>query len=264
MGKHAKLSASGFDRWGNCPGSIRECEGMPNIESEAASEGTKAHDKAERFVRGEMPAEEFHKLPEDMANAIKVYYDTIFDDRFGTKWPIKENETQLFLEHKFDLSEVYPGCFGTSDAVMWNPANKTLYVYDFKYGKGKWVDHRDNWQLKYYALGALLSLGFPAEWVEIVVVQPRCIVKKHEQGGNGVRRERVSAMELSLDFRDFMYEKAVATEDPKAPLVPGQYCYFCPAHTKCPAKVAERLEKAKDSFDEVPEDDDPFADDPFA
>ena len=40
---HARLSASGSAKWLNCPGSVALEEQFPNVSSEEAKEGTKAH-----------------------------------------------------------------------------------------------------------------------------------------------------------------------------------------------------------------------------
>lgn len=251
MGKHSKRSASAMERWEACAGSVKLCEGMPSIDSEAAKEGTFAHEKAEESLRGELPAQKFAELPEEMQEAIKVYTRTIIDDS------CKSKNTQLFIEHHFDLAEVYPECFGTADGVIWNPDNATLYVYDFKYGKGHFVVVENNPQMLYYALGAVVTLKFPAKWVELVVVQPRCTKKV-----GAVRRWRVPAM-FMLEFEERFIEACERTDLADPPLVPGRYCFWCPAHTKCPAKRDERLAKAIDSFSEITdgeiEEVDPFS-----
>jgi hypothetical protein len=249
---HSKLGASSMERWSVCPGSVALCEGMESISSAAADEGTLAHDYAEQFLRGDLPADKYHKLAPDMQEAIKLYADTIFDDMQDCE-PFS---CELVIEHEFDLSSVFPGCFGTADAVVWNPNTRVLRVYDFKYGKGHWVDVEENLQLQYYGLGALVTLKYPALYVELVIVQPRCTKKT----GGKVRKWRIPAMRM-LDFEAFLVERAEATTKKDAELVPGRHCFWCPAHTKCPAKTAERLSKAMDSFDDLPDEDE---DDPFA
>ena len=242
-------------RWAECPGSIRLCKDMPNVESAAAAEGTRVHELVARFAGGAMPAQEFSELTPDDQAACKLWMDTIFDDMYRHGYPDPENKCEFFVERPFDLSAVYPGCFGTSDAVLWDPRSKILYVYDYKNGRSV-VEVEGNLQLQYYALGALVTLGFPARFVEIVVVQPNA---RHKKGA--VRRWRVDAIEL-LEFEDFLVERALATESPDAPLVPGRHCYFCSAKNSCPARHDQRLEDASDRFSELPLVDD--ADDLFS
>lgn len=256
MGLHSKRSASAMERWEACPGSVRMCEGLPSIESEAAKEGTRAHDYAERHLRADLPASEFEKLPPEMKDAISIYASTIIDDQFGEKYPDRDNGCVLHIEHQFDLASVYPECFGTADAVLWNPVTRILRVYDFKYGKGHFVEVVDNVQMQYYGLGAIVTLKYPARIIELVVVQPRC---QKKQGP--VRRWRMTPMQM-LEFESRFVEACERTDDPSAPLVPGRYCFWCPAHKQCPAKTAERLSKAIDSFSEIPTEDDEI--DPFS
>ena len=47
MAAHAKLSASGAERWLTCPGSIKAEESIPDKSSKFAMEGTAAHELAE-------------------------------------------------------------------------------------------------------------------------------------------------------------------------------------------------------------------------
>ena len=69
-----------------------------------------------------------------------------------------------------------------------------------------------------------------------------------------------------LEFEERFVEACERTDLPDPPLVPGRYCFWCPAHTKCPAKREERLAKALNSFTEIDEngeevvlEDDPFS-----
>ena len=196
-------------RWATCPGSVRLSKGIPNRSSKYAQEGTDAHEWAAKILDGK---DCLANAPEDMQDALRVYIDVCKADR-----------DDGLTEHKFDLTAVYPGLFGTADRVHWRKADRLLTVIDFKYGAGIPVEVEGNPQLRYYALGALMTCGFPALEVEMVIVQPRC---PHPAGP--VRRERISAADL-IDFATELIDYAKATEDPHAPLVPGDHCRFCPA-----------------------------------
>lgn len=242
---HSALGASGMSRWSKCPGSVRLEAQFEDQTSPYAEEGTRAHEVAEQALQGDVDA---HNLchgddPEDMAGAVQGYLDTIRAD-------IPEQEAHAqHIEKKFDLSAVYPGCFGTADFVLWLPDRKLLRVFDYKHGQGIAVEVRDNPQMQYYALGALHELGYPADEVEMVIVQPRC---PHPDGP--VRRWRVPAIDL-IDFRADLVDYAKATEDPKAQLIPGDHCRFCKAAGTCPAlhekskKIARRQFRADLTYD---------------
>lgn len=248
--QHSIIGASSMYRWSACPGSVRLCKDAPEVKSEYAAEGTYAHEMAAQFLMGDLPAEQFHKLPEEMKESLLVYSETV-GEYLNPGWPkSRETSNQLFVEQKFDMSQVvYPGLFGTSDAVVWQPEKRHLVSIDFKYGKGVLVEVERNQQLMYYMLGALTTLKLPAKTCEAVVVQPRA---KHKKGG--VRRW-VHPVTEYLDFEAELIEAAKRTEDPNAPLNPGRHCYFCPVKNTCPARHAQRLEDAQSEFSVVIDDD---------
>jgi len=144
-----------MERWVACPASPRLCAGLTGHTSPAAAEGSYAHDMAEKFVAGQLGANAYQALPEEMREAIWMYNETIDADR--------EPQSVLLLERELDgLKEVHPDGGGTADAILWNPKSRILRVYDFKYGKGHYVDVEGNYQLQTYALGAVVTLGYPA------------------------------------------------------------------------------------------------------
>lgn len=223
MTAHSVLGASSMYRWSKCPGSVRQSAGIPNTSSAYADEGTDAHTLAAyclnegkdsaSYVNMKMHLEgrEF-LVTADMAEAVEIYLATV-----------RGAEGKRHIEQRFDLSNVHPGCFGTADAVVWDKKSKLLTVIDYKHGAGIPVGVFNNLQLRYYALGALLSLGYPAENVTLTIVQPRC---DHPDGP--VRSETIPALDL-LDFAADLVAYAKATEAPDAPLHPGEHCRFCPA-----------------------------------
>lgn len=227
-------------RWSVCPGSVRECRGQENKSSEFARLGTAAHALGEHCLKNEQsPAEWLGKtvdadleapilVDEDMIEAVQVYIDTVRHVWADAKASLTTGS--VLIEHRFDLSKVYPGLFGTCDAIVYDAARKRLTVIDYKHGQGVPVDVKANPQLTYYALGALMSA--PAGWkideVVLCVVQPRC----HHADGP-VRTFSMPAYEL-MEFAVDLAEYAEATQKPDAPLVAGDHCRFCPAAAKCP------------------------------
>ena len=142
------------------------------------------------------------------------------------------------------MSQLYPGLFGTADAVIYKRNTKTLVVVDYKHGQGIPVEVENNPQLQYYALGALLSFNEPCETVESVIVQPRC---QHPDGP--IRKWSQPSFKL-LDFSADLVKFAEATEKPDAPLVPGGHCHFCPAAGMCPSVHSKALALAQTEFGE--------------
>lgn len=170
-------------------------------------------------------------VPEDMIEPLGVYVDFV-----------RSLEGERRIEHRFNLDNIYKGAFGTADAVIYNPKTKVLHVSDLKFGAGVPVEVANNPQLMFYGLGALLSTGYPAETVELVIVQPRC---PHPDGP--VRRWSIDAVDL-VDFAADLVKYAKATEAPDAPLTPGDWCRWCPAAGICPSIKAKAQALAKVEF----------------
>ena len=157
---HAVLSASGSDRWMNCPGSIRlEALAPPESESPYAAWGTQGHEYAEQVLRKQKTVAE---LPEEFQEVVQKYVDYVLA-LGGT----------LFIEHRFDLSWLHPNMFGTCDAIV--IVGNVMHVVDLKTGQGVKVDAENNTQLLYYALGAYHDYGYlwDIKTIKLHIVQPR-------------------------------------------------------------------------------------------
>lgn len=244
MTAHSKVGASGMYRWANCPGSVRLSENLPRKSSFAAAEGTVAHRIGEIRLRGGKNPKvglvqscDGHDIPvtQEMLDAVQVYVDAVNEVRMPGDI--------MLVEQPFHLKALHEALFGTSDCVLWSPSMKLLDVFDYKHGAGIPVEVRDNPQLKYYALGALLESQFPARYVRVTIVQPRC---PHADGP--VRSAEFDAIDL-LDFAADLVEAVKRTEAPDAPLKVGDWCKFCPALATCPAQRESAQSMAKVAFD---------------
>lgn len=245
---HSKLGASSMSRWSACPGSVRQSAALKNVGSKYAQEGTDAHTLAAFCVENGFadPIEKVDRdgatifVTPDMAEAVTVYVDYVKS--------LCMKAVTKYVEQRFDLSDVHDGCFGTADCVIWNSDTKLLEVIDYKHGAGIPVEVEGNPQLQYYGLGALLSLALPARQVRLTIVQPRC---EHPDGP--IRSWDIDALDL-LDFRTDLKDYALATEDPKAALITGDHCRFCPAAKNfpiCPALDDARKQVAVLEFSPV-------------
>lgn len=222
---HSHLSASSAERWFNCPGSVALSKLMPpQPTSPYAAEGTLAHAWLEYklqvslFGKGEKPEEE---ISEDMEEAVDVALDYI-TDRF-----IMSKESEILIEHKFDLSFIYKGMFGTADFCGLTSDGK-LYVIDYKHGKGVVVDIEDNKQLHYYAVGAVNHFDVSADTdVCMVIIQPRAM-------GQVIKEQWKKAGEVHEWTNDLIAAATLADSD-NAPLKEGSHCKWCPAQARCPA-----------------------------
>lgn len=255
-GDHAKFAPSAAERWFNCPGSIVLSEGMPEVESAYADEGSEAHDLAAKMLTGEPCAIGWTA---EMRDQVRKYVDHM-EDLKAVPDAVMQVEQRV---------EVTAECWGRADGIVWHPDTKVLYVRDLKYGAGVVVEVEGNLQLKIYALGALLTSGFPAHNVDTGIVQPRIPhpdgvirstvfpvvdlvdfhadlleaierVKKAQLFGDLVAGWRKSEKQVDKD--------AVEEWDSKYlhPTVKG--CRFCPAAAICPKVRQLAQDTAKKVF----------------
>lgn len=244
---HSEHGASSAYRWLACPGSVSLSRGIPDKTSPYAIEGTVAHELAELALKKDRDAEfwvglkiEGITVTEEMAEAVQVYVDHIKSCLC--------HDDDLRLEQRITLDKINPPrpMFGTADCVIYRRSTKELFVYDYKHGAGVPVEAIGNKQLRYYALGALLSLDKdePCETITAGIIQPRA---QHSDGP--IREETFSAGDL-LDFAAELVEGVEATLKENAALVPGGHCKFCKAAAVCPAKRDQAFELAKIEFGE--------------
>ena len=219
---HSPIGASGMKRWKNCPGSVRLSVGIPNYSSVAADHGTRAHDLAEKILiakRDKKPMPDMIEYDDETIDAVMVYVDHMLAlQRPGC--------TQLY-EHRFHLKDIHPDLYGTADGVTYYPKEKLLIISDYKHGAGVYVDVVKNDQLLYYALGAVLTLGFAVNKVRIEIIQPRI------NTAEAIRPWECDIFDI-WEFADELREYAKRTEDPNAPLAAGEWCRWCPAAPVCP------------------------------
>ena len=251
--EHAVLSASSTERWATCPGSVGLSEGVPNVSSKYAAEGTAAHYIAAYcLLGGEDPRELFLgqtalvegydiALDEELISAVEEYIAYVSStEQVGDEGAMEQSFTAA-------MKKLHPKFGGSTDYVRWRASEQLLEIIDYKHGAGVPVDVDDNKQLKYYALGALLSNpSWNAERVKITIVQPRC---DHEQGR--IRSYEFPAVDL-VDYAADLVEAAKRTEEFGADLVPSKKaCKWCPANAanKCPAIEKATSEIVAASFD---------------
>lgn len=241
--KHSKIGASSASRWMACPGSVRLCENTARRSSEYADEGTAAHALAELCFKNGDPDAMIHigqiiegqPVTLDMAEAVNVYLDEVASDT-------QPGDEQDF-EVRFSLNEIHTGLFGTADRVRYRPDTATLRITDYKHGAGIPVEVEDNVQLMYYAIGGALRLhNRGIRTIEIQIVQPRC---PHSDGP--VRTWSLDVVDL-LEFAADLRDAAIATENPNAPLVPGDHCRWCAAAGFCPAIAKKAIAAASQEF----------------
>lgn len=240
---HARLGPSAAERWIACPGSIRLQGDRKSTAGFAAEQGTAAHAAAEHCLRVGCNASDLVGrtfgvigITDDMAEHIQVYVDLVRREA---------RNGELLIEQRVDLGELGPPeeLFGTADAIVLH--KRRLTVVDFKTGVIP-VEVQRNPQLRTYAVGALLSVARPIEFVDILVCQPRA---PHPDGP--IRREALRSSELK-GWAQGLIAAAWRTQDANAPLVIGEHCRFCPAKPVCPAQRERAAQAAAEEFLPMP------------
>lgn len=200
-----------------------------------------AHEMAALWLKNSRmpPHEKFPDLDIEDIEAVEKYVDfceSLIGDR-------NDPDIQFWIEHRFDMSDIYPELFGTVDFAVYSRRHKTLLVCDYKNGAGLPVEVKENSQLKFYGVGALHELRLPAESVELVIVQPRA---SHPEGD--IRKWKTTS-EALFNFLGDLISDAEKTKDPNAELVVGEHCKWCPAAANACPKIRDRaIAVSKESF----------------
>ena len=241
---HALLSASGAHRWMNCtPSAVLESQ-FPDTTSEAAKEGTLAHEMAEAKLQHLFNTQDYRKAKLTRTlNKIKkdeLYQpemDGYTDDyvTYVRKSAMEfEKSPYIAIEKRLDLTAYIPDGFGTADCVM--IGERTLHIIDLKYGKGVPVSAENNEQLMIYALGALeaYKMLFAIDTVKISIVQPRI---------DNTNSSEFTVKEL-MEFGDKVKHYADIAIKGDGEQSPGDWCRFCRARQQCRARADKNIELA--------------------
>lgn len=239
---HSKFSASGAERWGNCPGSVGLSEGLPDKDSVWSIEGTRAHEVLEGYLRIALglPVEDFsvfdrHPYNEEMNTHAANAVDFILKIAGGA---------EVLCEHKVYLDWLNPEAFGTLDAAIVDYFG-TLHIIDYKYGAGVAVSPRENLQMIFYALAVTHLHHWNFKSVRIWIIQPR--IKSYD--GPVFWDVSMKAMRAwETVFRDMIRQVEIAPNL----FYEGPHCHWCRAKSICPLKTEKQVAKLKDVFEGVP------------
>ena len=287
MAAHSKLSASGSAKWLTCSAALAMEEvnvpTKPDTGSTFAREGTAAHELAsdcltfsdkpekrlgesihvheEYEVKGKTVAiDEDYEITQEMVNAVEIYINYVYSLQGVTQW----------YEKKVDYSHLAPHGFGTADALVetvekvdGKPIN-TLYVVDFKYGKGVRVDAFENTQGQLYALGALRTFEKkfkkPVQRVVVVIVQPRIDhIAEYAISVPDLLKWGADTVQPKSKMADYLHQQALNYKESGATHVPfmvnetsltpsDKGCQWCGVKGTCKARANQGYSVAVQGF----------------
>jgi hypothetical protein len=212
------IRASGLSRVMNCAGSVALAAQCPEPESsEAAREGTAAHEAAELVLTGKAP-DLTSLIDRQMSNGVFVTAEMAehLEPYVANleHWLI-ESEAEWFPCDGIIVS-------GTTDAARYY--GTTLRIRDLKYGWSL-VEAENNWQLVAYAiLQGGLSRG--VESIEMSIYQPR---PWHPDGP--LRTWTITGEKLR-EYAARITSRLATLDDS---LETGTHCKYCSALSRCPA-----------------------------
>jgi hypothetical protein len=244
--KHSKFSASGAERWFECPGSVELSEGLPDKSSPYAEEGTRAHEVLEELLKAAIALGatkighvSFAKsIPREMA-----MYCVHAANRILGVWA-NHPGSEILVETKIDLAFIHPEAFGTFDGAVIDHFG-TLHVFDFKYGAGHAVSVRENLQMIFYGLGLAFRYHWNFKRVRLWIIQPRI------KGYDGPIWWELPMPVLKEYVRHFL-DAVRRVERMPDRYVEGSWCHWCKAKSKCPLKLQAKLNAAKTIFTVIP------------
>lgn len=250
--KHALLSASSAGRWLACTPSARLEEQFPDTESEAAAEGTLAHELAEAKVRNFFFTKEFGKRKlngaikklqanelwrDEMQGYTDDYLDYIKNIALSLKAAPSARIEQRVYFKEYTLADPEDEIDGSGIADCILLYGDTVHVIDFKYGKGVPVSAEKNPQLMLYALGAYMAyrMLYPISRAKLTIVQPRL---------DSLSEWECTAEEL-LEFGEYVKERAAFAVKGEGDFRPDKdACRFCRAKAQCRARAEENIRLA--------------------
>lgn len=244
---HSKFSASGSERWFNCPGSVELQEGIPRKDNAWSLEGTHAHEVLEQLLRDTITSgglDKYSLVTPVLVNApCEMLSYGLSAVRFIWEVHQKHPGSEILVEDRVYLKFIHPEMFGTFDAAVLDHFG-TLHVFDYKYGVGA-VSPIENLQEIFYSIGLAHQYDWNFKRVRLWIIQPRV------RGYDGPTFWEISITELRAYVDQFRRAIRRVAREPKA-YAEGPWCHWCSAKGVCPLKAEVKLEKAIEVFTASP------------
>lgn len=282
---HSDIGPSSAERWFNCPGSVILSEGMPNPTSFYAAEGSVAHSICELLLTqrigcceaaiGSKHGANYVRLTQDRQRMAKtsfynemigsiIHYDghdvevdeTMLDHCFTYANLVLGDASDVGLDVHKDVqveatvavASVHGDIFGTCDAYF--TTEKTMHVYDFKYGAGHSVSPSLNKQLMIYGLGALERVDArKIDSVSLVIIQPRTAFNNDGKPDKRWSTTQNRLLEFKAELKEAHTRiKKVTRDNAASHIHTGDWCRYCPGKPVCPAAKEVALNDMREHF----------------
>ncbi|HWV28252.1 MAG TPA: DUF2800 domain-containing protein [Dyadobacter sp.] len=233
--EHAFLGPSAGSIWTNCTPAMWAAKGYKDEGSDAAREGSCAHDLSEIMIKEKLGMitkqkyqfeliriQQSQYYNAEMHEFCKGYMEFVLS--YWSKALAMHASPVILIEEKFKLTRWIPQGFGKTDVTI--VAGEWLFVLDFKYGQGVKVEAKGNVQTRLYALGALDAMRhkYPLKYVEMAIYQPRM---------KNIGRDQITAYELWEYAENFIRPQAEKAWLGMGEYKAGSHCKFCKAKPRC-------------------------------
>lgn len=234
---HEKLGSSSANRWMNCTGSVFYIDQLPEQEeSDAAKEGTTAHELAEVFLdqflnyklNGESKTINTSKYSEEMVEGAEFYTQKIWKELLDESITSKG----YGMEEKFYIDEaLHMGGIVDFYSVFINDQGKrTLVSADYKFGYHE-VEAKNNAQLAFINVAIRKELQRNGKDIDLAIsaiIQPRLTDEKKR-----FKKEKFTAKQLDTWEKKFYKAAEAIFVKKQARFKVGSWCKFCPAKAIC-------------------------------
>jgi len=254
---HARLGPSNH-RWPNCPGSVREEAGYPDVAGEAAIDGTGSHLLLELCLTNGVRAEQYEGqiiganhpdnpmgwlVSSDRIERVQMCLDYVsrrvqeLREQFGGEVSV-ESESISDPGVFFGRTDWHGTADITIEAFDANGNIMLVEIVDFKDGRG-WVHVPGNTQLVSYIAGKVLP------WlVDDIKVQCRMTIVQPKTNPV-VRYEETDSVDVKKEAK-ILAMAANRTDSEDAPLIPDDkggkgYCRWCKHKSNCTALASKSL-----------------------
>ena len=262
MSTHAQLSPSKRHRWALCPGSVREEAKYPEERSgPAAIDGTHSHTLLEHCIKAGLADPTLMvgvRLMDDEGEFV-IDADRAARVKSAIEY-VKSRVTQLNgMAEVVPETRVDPQWFTNRDDLSGTVdiqiiSGDVLEIIDYKDGMAE-VPAEGNLQLEQYALGKLAECRkgynvpdqYPWHEVRMTIIQPKLALR----GGTPITTWTVPVSEL-LTKISVLVDQARATDNPDAPLIPGDsQCKYCRAKGACSALAGNVMKEVGIMFQPI-------------